>query len=158
VEEIAQGLFLGQHPGVHGVDKLFARDEIVLQGQDAEEQIAVGSHGETRRVKKGMLTGQLVFHVGPGGLEYQGPVNGDSQILRSVFINNMLYTVSETSVQVHALYNLSQLVSQAPLPLPDNCGWGDRRWGYVEPLRITVVAEPVFTQPSAPRSVRARTE
>jgi hypothetical protein len=41
-EDLAQGLGLVQHPGVHGLDQAVAADEIYLQGQDAEEQVAVG--------------------------------------------------------------------------------------------------------------------
>ena len=40
-EEVGQGPLLGQHPGVHGLDELVAGDEVVLQRQDAEEQVAV---------------------------------------------------------------------------------------------------------------------
>ena len=36
---------LGRHPAIEGGEKLIARDEVVLQGQDTEQQIAVGTKG-----------------------------------------------------------------------------------------------------------------
>jgi hypothetical protein len=41
-EDLSQGLGLLQHPGIHGRDQGIAADEVHLQGQDAEQQIAVG--------------------------------------------------------------------------------------------------------------------
>jgi hypothetical protein len=47
-EDLSQGLVLVQDPGVHGPDEGIAADEVHLQGQDAEQQVAVGGRG-TRR-------------------------------------------------------------------------------------------------------------
>src|SRR5207244_80108 len=86
---------------------------------------------------------ELVFHVDPStGLNFQGKVSDLSQISRGVFINNMLYTISDTSVQVHALDNLSQLVAQVALPLPSPpwwWPWWERGWD--PPLTVKVVAD-----------------
>ena len=42
-ENLADRLVLGMDPGVHCGDEMLAADEIHLQRQDAEEQVAVGS-------------------------------------------------------------------------------------------------------------------
>ena len=41
-QDLAQRPGLVQHPGVHGGDQGVAGDEVHLQRQDAEEQVAVG--------------------------------------------------------------------------------------------------------------------
>ena len=41
-QDAAERLGLVQRPGVHGGDQLVAAHEVELQGQDAEEQVAVG--------------------------------------------------------------------------------------------------------------------
>ena len=49
-EDLAQGFVFLQHPGVHGPDEGVSRDEVHLQGEDAEQQVAVGKglrHGLT---------------------------------------------------------------------------------------------------------------
>jgi inhibitor of cysteine peptidase len=83
---------------------------------------------------------ELVFHVDPTtGLNFQGKVSDLSQISRGVFINNMLYTISDTSVQVHALDNLSQLVAQVALPAPSPpwwWRWWERGWDPVLPVKV----------------------
>jgi len=98
-------------------------------------------------------TNELVFHVDPtSGLEFQGQVSDGSQISRGVFINNMLYTISDTTVQAQALENLSQVVAHAALPLPNYYPWW-WRWGW-EPVRtlpVTVVEHRVVkTGPPKP--------
>jgi hypothetical protein len=42
LEDVAQGLAFVQDPGVHAGDELVAADEVQLQRQDAEQQVAVG--------------------------------------------------------------------------------------------------------------------
>src|SRR5262249_19130728 len=42
LEDRAQGPGLIEHPGVHGGDEGVAAEEVQLQGQDAEEKVAVG--------------------------------------------------------------------------------------------------------------------
>ncbi len=91
---------------------------------------------------------ELVFHVDSTGLNYQGRVNDVSTISRGVFINNTLYTISDTSIQVHSLDNLTQLVAQAPLPPPVYYFWWGI-WGWrwanipVQPLTIAVSGDPL---------------
>jgi inhibitor of cysteine peptidase len=88
---------------------------------------------------------ELVFHVDPTkGLDFQGQVSDLSQISRGVFINKMLYTISDTSVQVHALGNLSQLVAQVALPLPEPpwwWSWWQKGWTLRQPA-VKIVADP----------------
>jgi hypothetical protein len=47
-QDLPQGLVLGEHPGAHRRQEGVAGDEVHLQGQDAEQQVAVGGRG-TRR-------------------------------------------------------------------------------------------------------------
>src|SRR5439155_11300818 len=47
-EEVAERLALVEHPGVHGVHERVLADEVQLEGEDAEQQVAVGGrrHGQ----------------------------------------------------------------------------------------------------------------
>jgi hypothetical protein len=40
-QQLAERRVLAEHPGVHGVEELFARDEVHLQRQQPEDQVAV---------------------------------------------------------------------------------------------------------------------
>src|SRR5262249_25735220 len=74
---------------------------------------------------------QLVLHVDAdrGTLDLAGEVRDSSPISRGVFIRDMLYSISATSVQVHALDDLNSLVAQVELPGPGySNGW---RWGWI---------------------------
>ena len=42
-EDLAKRLGLFQHPGVHGGEKRLATDKVHLQGEDAEQEVAVGA-------------------------------------------------------------------------------------------------------------------
>ena len=57
-EDLAQRRLLAEHPGVHGVEQLLARDEVHLQGEQAEHQVAVGRRAGAwdgpRRIRMGM--------------------------------------------------------------------------------------------------------
>lgn len=96
-------------------------------------------------------TDQLVFHVdaAAGTLELQGTISDASAIQRGVFIGDKLYSISDTSVQVHALEDLETLVAQVELPAPDYSPWW---WGWdwvVTPLVVRIEAEPaVVTSPT----------
>jgi hypothetical protein len=46
-QDLARPLLVGHDPGVHGLDQILLADEIHLDGKDAEQQIAVGVHGES---------------------------------------------------------------------------------------------------------------
>lgn len=52
-QELAQGFGLVQDPGVHGGDQGVAADEVHLQGQDAEKQVAIRgcAHGGFRSAR-----------------------------------------------------------------------------------------------------------
>lgn len=67
-------------------------------------------------------TDLLVFHVdgASGTLELKGTVSDMSAIERGVFIGDVLYSVSKTSVQAHSLNDLDTLISHVPLPVPPN--------------------------------------
>jgi uncharacterized secreted protein with C-terminal beta-propeller domain len=84
-------------------------------------------------------TGQLVFHVdlASGTLSLQGTIGDSSPICRGVFINNVLYSISDTSVQAHSLNDLSTLVAQVQLPERDYYYWWWR--GPIEVLRLPAV-------------------
>ncbi len=74
-------------------------------------------------------TGLLVFHVdvSAGTLDLTGEVTDGSEISRGVFIGNVLYSISNTTVQAQSLDDLSTVVSQVQLPAPVNpypYGWG----------------------------------
>jgi hypothetical protein len=47
-ENLSQWLVLVQNPGVHGPQEVVAADEVHLQGQDAEQQVAIGGRGTGR--------------------------------------------------------------------------------------------------------------
>ncbi len=48
-QHLPEGFVLVENPGVHRRDQLVARDEVHLQGDDAEEQVAVGIVGVSTR-------------------------------------------------------------------------------------------------------------
>jgi len=88
---------------------------------------------------------QLVFHVDltGGTLSLQGTVTDSSEIQRGVFINNVLYSISDTSVQAHSLDDLTTLIAQVQLPAPTYYGW----WGgpILYPILVGVpILLPVF--------------
>src|SRR5581483_7820630 len=56
LEQLAERPVPRQRPGIHGLDELVAADEVVLQGQDAEQQVAVGAHGW------GLRGGRIMAH------------------------------------------------------------------------------------------------
>ncbi len=88
----------------------------------------------------------LVFHLDPssGTLSLLGQVSDVSDINRSVFIGNMLYAISDTSVQVESLDDLGTVVAQVQLPAPSYPDWG---WiGPIYPI-IIAVPLPVFIVP-----------
>lgn len=60
---------------------------------------------------------QLVCHldVDWGVLQWQGLVTDDTEIRRGVFVDNLLYSISDTSVQVHCLSDLATPVAQVAL-------------------------------------------
>lgn len=60
---------------------------------------------------------QLVCHVDDTGsaLQWQGQITDDSPIQRGVIVNHMLYSISDTSVQVHCLSDLNTLAAQVSL-------------------------------------------
>jgi hypothetical protein len=41
LQDLSQGFALVEHPGVHGADEGIAADEVHLQGQDAQQQVAI---------------------------------------------------------------------------------------------------------------------
>jgi hypothetical protein len=49
LQEFSQWRLLSQYPGVHDSNELVAGDEVHLQGQDAEEQVAVSADSRHRR-------------------------------------------------------------------------------------------------------------
>jgi hypothetical protein len=61
-----------QHPGVHGLDQLVAGDEVVLQRHDAEQQVAVRTHGQG--LHAGVLCEDILSVLGRGA--------GDTALLR----------------------------------------------------------------------------
>lgn len=65
-----------------------------------------------------MPSAQLVFHVDlhQGALSYLGSVSDSTPISRGVFIGNILYSISQNSVQAHALSNLENLLARVQLP------------------------------------------
>jgi len=84
-------------------------------------------------------TDLLVFNVDTanGVLNLQGEVSDTSAIQRGVFIGNVLYAISDTSVQAYSLDDLTTLVAQAQLPPPTSIWW----WPILiaEPLPVTVI-------------------
>jgi hypothetical protein len=50
-EDLAEGLGLVQHPGVHGSDQGVPADKVHLKSQDAEQQVAVGVHERCIRIR-----------------------------------------------------------------------------------------------------------
>jgi uncharacterized delta-60 repeat protein len=99
----------------------------------ATSSVVSGPNGSCTWVSQ---TDELVFHVDQSGLAFVGQVSDGAQISRGVFINDMLYTISDVSVEVHALDNLSQQVAQVMLPPPAYYTWW---WRPVEtPLPVTV--------------------
>jgi hypothetical protein len=54
-EDFSKGAFLVEHPGVQGGDEGVAVEEVHLQGQDTEKQVAIGvgdRHGSIPPVRK----------------------------------------------------------------------------------------------------------
>ena len=56
-------------------------------------------------------------------LELRGEISDTSDVERSVFIGDMVYAISQTSVQVSSLDDLTTPVAQAELPAPDGYRW-----------------------------------
>jgi hypothetical protein len=54
LEDVTQGLRLVEHPGAHGRDEGVAGDEAHLQGEDAEQQVAVGREPGGGRLGHGL--------------------------------------------------------------------------------------------------------
>jgi hypothetical protein len=81
-EDVAQGAVLFQDPGMQGLDEGVAVDEVELEGEDAEEQVAVRSersragvgHGGVPRAreKRRDKNSAKAFLV-PRARMYQGP-------------------------------------------------------------------------------------
>ncbi len=97
-------------------------------------------------------TDLLVFHLDPAGgtLSLQGEVGDASAIQRGVFIGNMLYAVSSTSVQAFSLNDLSTQVGvQVKLPDPVYPDWWWWGWGVV-PLAIDVTNMDAVNTPVTP--------
>jgi uncharacterized secreted protein with C-terminal beta-propeller domain len=100
-------------------------------------------------------TDLLVFHLDltQGNLKLQGTVSDTSPIERSVFINQVLYTVSYTSVQAYSLDDLTTPVAQVALPTPQYApygGWWIRPivWGL--PVRVLPIVLPGVNLPQVP--------
>jgi inhibitor of cysteine peptidase len=86
-------------------------------------------------------TGLLVLRVDPAGtLSLQGEVSDASAIQRGVFIGNMLYAASSTSVQAFSLADLNTQVAQVQLPAPVYVNW--EWWGPI--LSLPIVVAPVY--------------
>jgi len=51
-QDVPERLAFFEHPGVHAGHELIAADEIHLQGQDGEQQIAVGGVGHGGRLQQ----------------------------------------------------------------------------------------------------------
>jgi uncharacterized delta-60 repeat protein len=85
---------------------------------------------------------QLVFHVDltAGTLSVLGAVSDASTIHRGVFINDVLYSISDTSVQAHSLNDLTTQIAQVSLPgpAPDYWWWG--RPIFWTPVRLLFAA------------------
>ena len=70
----------------------------------------------------------LVFHIDgtSGTLNLSGQIGDTSPIQRSVFIGNYVYAISDTTVQVYSLDDLTTRVGQVQLPgTPTGFNWWD---------------------------------
>jgi uncharacterized delta-60 repeat protein len=96
---------------------------------------------------------QLVFHVdlSAGTLSLLGTVTDSSDIHRGVFINDVLYSISDSSVQAHSLGDLGTLIAQVQLPGPQYYNrWGGPFLILFPPLPIVRIDFPIVVTPVTP--------
>ena len=78
-EDLAQRPILGHRPGVHRLDELVARDKVVLQGQNAQQQIAVGRLSHRSTLRKGLETVQVTGSPDHRAGHYLPALNDDGR-------------------------------------------------------------------------------
>jgi uncharacterized delta-60 repeat protein len=88
---------------------------------------------------------QLVLHVdaASGTLTLDGEISDTSSIQRGVFIGSMLYSISDSSVQVHDLGDLTMLVAQVALPGASTVPPGPVQF-WDPPMLPPVVIKPIY--------------
>jgi uncharacterized delta-60 repeat protein len=90
--------------------------------------------------------GLLVFHVDTtsGTLNVRGEISDASPISRSVFIGNMVYVISDTSVQMESLDSIGTQIAQTFLPPPN---W---YWWVWQPPAIILPILPIYVPITLP--------